>query len=83
MILRPDEKQITQEREYAEAQSQLNRDHELRVLDKTLEIEKYRVKRETLILKDLINLPFKILLILPLSIALIRKRVPEKLWELL
>jgi hypothetical protein len=81
MITSQDEKQIQLERAYAEEQSRLNREHELNVLDKTLELEKLKIKREYNFFRPIIMLPIRILLILPLTVAAIRKHKVDSILD--
>lgn len=84
MISVEDRVMIKEEREYAEHQSALNREHELRIreLELALEKSKHSVSQMYSLPKELIRLPVRVLLIIPLTIGVAVKKVPARLWEL-
>ena len=70
---------LKEEREYAEQQSELNRQHEIKIRELDLDLERYRIQKERLWLKQLLLTPIKVLLILPLTVAVIRKHKVEEI----
>lgn len=86
MINPPSPEQIREEREYAEKQNDLTRLHELSIRRIDLEAIKYQAKLENLwrLPIELIRLPLRILLLIPLIVYAAKKEpVPDKLWELI
>lgn len=84
MINSPTSDQVKQEREYAEEQSALNRAHEITIKEMELKLEKQKHSTTQLLTLplEILYLPVRVLLIVPLTAGVIKGKVPEELWKL-
>lgn len=85
MAIETDHNYVRQERDYSAEQSDLNRAHQIRLKEMEIELEKYKFESLKYLnpLKEILKLPVRLLLLIPLLVAVIRKHKVDKILDII